>query len=727
MRGLRARLESNGGSERVAQLAQRLDRPDSPASDLRALETLVRELGSRPTRVDTSSIETMIDDLGHRIEKATGAPQAIAPLVAAMNKVEARIDALDTATLEDAIKSLTDRLDAHGAATFDDEQLERAASHIAERIGPAAGLGADAELLLRQVMQIHDRIDALGADAGSNAALEKTVSDLVAEFEDTRRLLFEVVEPAGRAQGVANDIADIKTEQANAERRMSGRLNRIQEILENLSDRLGDLEEGGPEPAPRAEAAASATLPNAYALGDIPDRPRAPAARPPAQAPAPASFGRPAETRATPIEPGAAARVRPLEELASATPTDLQGHIAAARRAAMAEMNSRREAPLEAEDAPLPPKRASGFSAGALKQARSVLATRRVPFLIGGLLLIAAATVAISEMRGGGIPLIHRADIAPTAPDATPLASAEAPVAPVDSATPPASVASVAPTAPAATPKVDYAPTGAIDAAKARPAPTPSASPSPAASAAAPNADLVALLPAGLPETLKAAIVAGDPAGEIELGLRYVEGRGVLRDPKVGARWLELAATQGQPFAQYRIGALYERGVGVNKDPQLARAWYQKAAAAGNARALHNLAVMNAEDGGTGKPDYGAAASGFHNAAEYGVRDSQYNLGVLYSRGLGVPQDLTQSWLWFSLAAQQGDTDAGKKRDDVAAKMDGKALADAQKKLAEFKAKPLVPAANEAPQPAGGWGGPSPQAAKPAAPAASPSAPAAKS
>ena len=49
------------------------------------------------------------------------------------------------------------------------------------------------------------------------------------------------------------------------------------------------------------------------------------------------------------------------------------------------------------------------------------------------------------------------------------------------------------------------------------------------------------------------------------------------------------------------------------------------------------------------------------------VADSQYNLAILHARGLGVDQNLAESYKWFALAAQQGDQDAGKKRDDVAA------------------------------------------------------------
>jgi len=59
--------------------------------------------------------------------------------------------------------------------------------------------------------------------------------------------------------------------------------------------------------------------------------------------------------------------------------------------------------------------------------------------------------------------------------------------------------------------------------------------------------------------------------------------------------------------------------------------------------------------------------------------------------------------VWFSLAAQQGDADAGKKRDEVAAKMDAQALVAAAKALAAFQISTPTPSANEASAPAGGW------------------------
>ena len=707
----------------VQDLSNKIDQKDSSASDLRALETLAREVLARPMRVDTSSIESMIGELGHKIDAAAGANFDLGPLVDWMSRIDSRLESVDPAPFEQAIRDLGERIDAREPAGLDSGQIEQAAELIAQRLEPRSSLGVDAELLLQQISEIHERLDGLGGGSSSTAALEKSVAELATEFESTRQLLASVIEPAAQAGAIIDDIADLKAEHVNAERRMSTRLTRVQEILEQLSDRLRLIEEGqDDQPRPTSAQAQAPAAASGFDFNEIPDRPRSAVGRPVPAPVAPPQAARPmAEPGGFLLEPGAGAprgtakkpeepRRAAAEANDPAQSTDLQAHIAAARRAAMAEMNARREqSGASAESAA---KRA-GSPTAALKQAQSVVAGRRVPFLIGATLLVAAATAAVFEMRGGHLPLIQKSEIAPVL-DA-PLAQAPAPA--------PAAEVAIKDVAPSAAPKIDYAPTGAVnptkpaeDAAKAN------------ASAARVPADLVAAFPEGQPDSLKTAALAGDALAETELGLRYVEGRALTRDPKTGARWLELAANQGATYAQYRLGALYERGVGVGKDAPLARAWYKKAADGGNARAMHNLAVMDAEDAGAGKPDYVEAAAGFRAAGEFGVRDSQYNLGVLYGRGLGLPQDLAQSWMWFSLAAQQGDADAGKKRDEVAAKLDAKQLAAASRLLADFKPKTPAPAANEAPQPPGGWDAKTsaPQAAKPAA-SPTPTTPAAKS
>jgi localization factor PodJL len=108
-------------------------------------------------------------------------------------------------------------------------------------------------------------------------------------------------------------------------------------------------------------------------------------------------------------------------------------------------------------------------------------------------------------------------------------------------------------------------------------------------------------------------------------------------------------------------------------------------------------------EGVEGKPDYAAARRWFVEAADHGVKDSQFNLAVLLARGLGVRQDLAQSYKWFALAANQGDEEAAKKRDEVAQRLAADDLAAAKAAVAGWKVKPGLPEANEVPPPPQGW------------------------
>jgi len=205
-------------------------------------------------------------------------------------------------------------------------------------------------------------------------------------------------------------------------------------------------------------------------------------------------------------------------------------------------------------------------------------------------------------------------------------------------------------------------------------------------------------------EKLKAAARAGDPSAFIELGNRHLEGKGAPRDPRTAALWFERAADFGSAPAQFRLGAMHREGRGIERNAKLAIKHFLAAAEGGNARAMYNTAVLLAE-GVNGAPDYAAAGEWFKKAAEFGIRDAQYNLAILYARGLGLPQDLTASYAWFAAAAASGDEDSGKKRDEVAARLEPAKLAQAKAAAAAWKPKTPDPAANEVAVPAGGWDG----------------------
>ncbi len=186
----------------------------------------------------------------------------------------------------------------------------------------------------------------------------------------------------------------------------------------------------------------------------------------------------------------------------------------------------------------------------------------------------------------------------------------------------------------------------------------------------------------------------GDAAAQYDLAARLAEGRDMERDPKAAAKWFEKAANKGLAPAQFRLGSMYREGKGFTANNARAMDWFKRAAQRGNARAMHNLAVVMAEGVG-GAPDYATAGEWFRKGAEYGIKDSQYNVAILYARGLGLPQDLGEAYKWFDAAAKQGDEDAAKKRDEIAAKMDARRLTLAKSEAESFKPKALDPVAND--------------------------------
>jgi localization factor PodJL len=687
----------------LADISAKLDRQAFSPADVHALTGALQDLGERQVEIDTTPIEAMLRDLGEKFAAST-APVAIdtSPIERMLSRVDAKLDAvarlpMDVRPLEDAVRELHEKLDLQDAPRIDARVIEEAAELLAKRLDRRDGSGVDTEALVNQISEIHGRLDALNSTAESNAALERTVAELLDELEATRKTLQSSASAPNGGAPVNGDIAELRAEQANSDRRMQTRLADVQDILERLVGRLGRIEnEVGradeDEPAPQRSAPTFATRPTMRdarasaeasdaALRSIPDRIPRPSAREGIGAtPRGASANSPDGANFL-LEPGRPAPRKSDAEIdppPSVRNSGINAHIAAARRAAQAALL---DSASKTEDALTSRAKApkAGSRGSPLVQAQEFFAARRRPILLGVAFLAIVTTLAVVGLRGGSRP--------------QPVQKSELPATVGSPA--PASVASVPRDGAAsnAPPRVDYSPVGSLAPA---PAPLPSARrPAPV--------DMVAALPAGMSPTLRDAANAGDPGAETELALRYLEARGLPRDPKIAARWFEQAATQGLPIAQYRLGALYEKGTGVTRDTQLARSWYMKAANAGNARAMHNLAVLDAEDGGTGKPDYAEAAQWFRRAGELGVRDSQFNLGVLYGRGLGVPQDLQQSWLWFSLASRQGDLDAAKKRDEVASKLDSKGMAAATKALTEFKERAPEPSANDAPAPAGGW------------------------
>ena len=193
---------------------------------------------------------------------------------------------------------------------------------------------------------------------------------------------------------------------------------------------------------------------------------------------------------------------------------------------------------------------------------------------------------------------------------------------------------------------------------------------------------------------LRQAAARGNLSALFEVGRIYTDGNGIERDLTEAAKWYRLAAERGHGPAQYRLGNFYEKGHGMARDIDQAMVWYRLAAKQGNALAMHNLAVVSAMGTNSAKADLSIAAGWFEKAAELGIKDSQVNLGILYTKGLGVEKDLVTAYKWFGVASQAGDSDASSKRDTVSGLMTKDQLQHGRAEIELWKKTPINDGAN---------------------------------
>ena len=90
-----------------------------------------------------------------------------------------------------------------------------------------------------------------------------------------------------------------------------------------------------------------------------------------------------------------------------------------------------------------------------------------------------------------------------------------------------------------------------------------------------------------------------------------------------------------------------------------------------------NLGVMYRK--GEGVPEDGAEAVKWYRlAAAQGNAVAQNNLGLMYAKGEGVPEDYVRAFAWFNLAAAQGHKDAEENKSIIRQRMTSAQIAQAQ-------------------------------------------------
>jgi len=723
----------------------------------------------------SGDIAGRIDALSQKLDRLSEKPRITVggPPAEGLDSLVQRLDRLDEALtrggpapqlkpIEDMLRTLVARIDQAerpGAGADSLDALEKQVAMLARRLERGSGDPA-LSALERTMSDLMAQVELMRT--GAYEAAERAAKAAVA---DTLATLPKAEPQIGLLR---RDLDDLRSSRNGADERVQSTLESVHAALEKVVARLGSLD-GEPnyaEPSARTAAERPPT-PRIKAQAPTPRNGGSAPAASPGEAPAVVLSEAdqpilPASLEEILLEPGAA---RPRPGTTGANPDanlDVKASfIAAARRAAQAAAaeaaaNAKVEGRGGAREGSLA-SRVEGAKDGLAARMKGAVSKHRRPLLLGLAAIVLAlgafqtlgtlglfgesppakAPAVKSEARIAApapapAPAIDPVEAAPSqlaepAPKteepkttqavSSPAAARSEAVAPASKAEERAAVATPGrfePKAPVMSLPGGFTP---LQITPAAPATTGAIDPRPAAT---PIANVAAVgdipSPQGL-GGLRQAVLAGDPVTVYDLAARLAEGRGVPRDLKLAAKLFEKAAANGVVPAQYRIGNQYEKGLGVTRDLALAKGWYERAAEKGNARAMHNLAVLLAEGGSDRKPDYAAAAESFRKAAEHGVKDSQYNLAVLLARGLGVSQNLARSYTWFAIVAAQGDEDAGRKRDEVGARLSAADLAAAKAAAEGFKPALPIREANEVALPANGW--PEPVAAPAAKPPAS--------
>ncbi|MCP5157840.1 MAG: sel1 repeat family protein [Gammaproteobacteria bacterium] len=105
----------------------------------------------------------------------------------------------------------------------------------------------------------------------------------------------------------------------------------------------------------------------------------------------------------------------------------------------------------------------------------------------------------------------------------------------------------------------------------------------------------------------------------------------------------------------------------------------------GFAFAQFNLGVLY--DNGYGVPlDDLQAMEWYRKAAQQGLPQAQINLGIMYEEGEGGPADFVQAYFWYAMADSQGDSQAPQAKQEVIEKMTPSQIEEAKRKVEEWQA-----------------------------------------
>ncbi len=140
---------------------------------------------------------------------------------------------------------------------------------------------------------------------------------------------------------------------------------------------------------------------------------------------------------------------------------------------------------------------------------------------------------------------------------------------------------------------------------------------------------------------------AGDASAQLDLGLRYVTGKGIRPDERAALDWIGKAADQGNAAAQFELGSYY-----ILDQPHR---------------------------------DFARAADLLRQSALQGFAPAQTSLGMLHLAGQGVPEDRIEAYAWLGLAAERGEREALDWQPGLQAKLSDAELREARRRAEQYR------------------------------------------
>ena len=148
----------------------------------------------------------------------------------------------------------------------------------------------------------------------------------------------------------------------------------------------------------------------------------------------------------------------------------------------------------------------------------------------------------------------------------------------------------------------------------------------------------------------------GDARAQYMLGRMYQHGYGVVANNGVAIDYYRMAAEQGHAKAQYTLGVMHQKGLDLpilqdTVDDSIETGLGPVGAMQGmRTAATHRLGLS-----------YSEAEKWYSLAANQGLVEAQYNLGLMYASGAGIPQNYPVAYFWWAVAEGFGNKRAAEK------------------------------------------------------------------